>query len=190
MFSALWRYDSPAYKDAVVLYLIFEGSCCVRIPELRESVHLSAGDALFIPDSYAHTVGDSETTASIPLDEMPASVCDLPYGDDFLANMFRRQLIFGDDSPKTHMEALRFFAKEPFPSALLNSLPPMVKLEGFARQRAGFLNATFQQVVEYGASGLMGQAIATRLGEAILVLFLRDYLSTSSHFSAGIHRAL
>lgn len=189
-FSAPWGYDSPAYKDTVVLYLIFEGSCHVRIPHLRESVHLAAGDALYIPKSYAHTVSDSETTASVPLDEILSSYGELPYGSDFLGNMFRHPLVYGGGGLKTHMEALRFFVNQLFPSALLNSLPPMVKLQGFAHQHAEFLNATFLQMVEYGASGFAGQAIATRLGEAIFILFLKDYFENSTNFSAGIHKAL
>jgi AraC-like DNA-binding protein len=190
LFSAPWGYDSPAYKDTVVLYLIFEGSCYVRIPELNQSLHLAAGDALYIPKSRAHTVSDSETTTSVPLDKILSSYGNLPYGSDFLGNMFRRPLVYGGGGRNTHMEALRFFVNQLFPSALLNGLPPMVKLDGFARQHAGFLNATFLQMVEHGASGFTGQAIATRLGEAILVLFLREYFSTSTHFSAGIHKAL
>jgi AraC family transcriptional activator of mtrCDE len=189
--TAPWGLESPAYEGTSVFHFIFEGRCIVRIPGAGQTIQLEAGDVLFMPRPYMHQLADAEGTPAAPLDKVLSEFFKVqPFGDEFLGSLFREPFVYGGGGARTHLESVRFFIDSRFPSALLGGLPSAIRLPDFAKRHQSFLDVVLHQMAEHGASGFVGQAIATRLCEAVFVLFLRDYLESTAQREPGIHRGL
>lgn len=189
--SAPWGVDLPQESDAILVYFILSGTCVVFPRPEGEFITLTEGDVLVVPRVYPHAMADSTTTKLVPFDDIvPSDLLVAPSANDFLANLFRAANRYGGGGSETYIATLRVFVDNRFPQAMLRGLPRLIYLRGFATRHRAFVEHTIAHISEYGASGFLGQASATRLSEALLTACIEEYLTNSPEGRAGIHRGL
>lgn len=66
----------------------------------------------------------------------------------------------------------------------------MLHIRGFGIRHKAFLEHMVAQIVDRGIDGFAGQAVATRLAEALLTTCLEDYFKYNADGSLGLHKAL
>ncbi len=187
---APWGVEQPSPEDTLLLYMIRHGGCLVLLPEQDEAIELSAGDVFLILRPLRHAFADSRSTPLVPLERVIKEEVPLAsIADEQLSIIFRMHVSHGGNGPETGITHVRLYVDSRFPSALRRGLPPYAHLKGFWNRNKSFVDAIVQLIAESGATGFIGQSIATRLGEALLTKCLTEILGEDV-VEPGIHKAL
>lgn len=187
---APWGIDLPQSERTVVLYFVRAGSCYVQSTEGGSQV-LTEGDALLVPRPVSIAMSDQLTSPRSSLYEMINGVVDdVESADEQLKMFFQASVPYGGTGVLTHITTLRLFIDKNFPASLLSGLPTMIVSRGYAVRNGEFLASILDQISSKGSLGYLGQAIAIRLSEGVLVDFLQDHLHALSTRRPGVHSAL
>jgi AraC-like DNA-binding protein len=187
---APWGVEQPSPDDTLLVYMIRYGSCLVLLQDQDEAIELSAGDVFLVLRPLRFAIADSRSTPLIPLERVIKDVVPLAsFADEQLSIIFRMHFSHGGTGSETGLTCLRLYVDDRFPSALRRGLPAHAHLKGFCARHKTFVDGIVQLIAETGATGFIGQSIATRLGEALLTKFLTEILGQDA-VDPGIHRAL
>ncbi|HKR46997.1 MAG TPA: AraC family transcriptional regulator [Paraburkholderia sp.] len=182
-----WGCQLPRIDDCVTLHLVLSGSCVAYLHGTSDSFRLSAGDALLVPMPTSHVMADSTETPLIPLDKLISPrLKTANSGSELLAGLFSTDFSHGGGGTETQIVGVNIYVDKRFPIALLNNMPKLIPLRGFVSQHQDFLGHTLYHIREHGSQGFVGQAIATRLAEAVLTCAIRYYLNRVSQRNSRV----
>lgn len=180
LMTAPWALACPRQEDSVTLQLIVSGSCVAYADSKDELIHLEEGDALLAIPPLVYTMGDSAATSPVALTElMPSQIDEAESPEAFLANLFTRCTQYGGNGQSVQILTLRMYLDRRFPSAVLLNLPKLLRLPGFIRRKALFVQNLTAQIGDLGRQGFMGHSIATRLAEGILSACIQDHFENA-----------
>lgn len=189
-----WATSIPHPDDCIILYVLTRGSCVGGTLEPPQLVDLREGDILLLPRPGRCIVAQSRDIAPVPLEDLLQQ--ELGGIDSveakwktLFASPFLHHLSKGGE-PVVRVTALRMFFDPQFHSAVLDGLPSLIHLQGFVPRNRSFVEAMLTQITEQGEMGLSGQNTATRLGEALLVRCLAEFLLTFGEDRPGFARGL
>lgn len=183
-----WGCRLPHLNDSVRIHFVVAGNCVAYTEGSSDCFRLSPGDALLAPTPSTFAMADSTKTPLAPMEDfVPSRLKAASTANEFLAGMFSTDTSYGGGGNTTQIVATSCYMDKRFPIVVLKNMPKLVPLYGFLRQQP-FLGETLHQITEYGRQGFIGQAIATRLAEAVLTSALRHYLNQVSRHAAKSHR--
>ncbi|MDN7754853.1 AraC family transcriptional regulator [Burkholderia gladioli] len=175
--TAPWGCSLPHEHDAVIVYMVLSGQCVAYTMDKSEVMRLSTGDALLVPKRCSHAMADSMESPLVSLEKLVSNESKIAESADaFLAGLFRSDTNYGGGGSRTRIVTLRLYIDKRFPSAMLRGLPRLACLPGFISRHQLFIAQLISQIAFYGMQGFTGQAVATRLAETILTIFIKDYL--------------
>ncbi|MEE5092102.1 AraC family transcriptional regulator [Xanthomonas euvesicatoria] len=187
--SSPWGVKLPQVDNCVRIHFVIAGKCVAYMKGESDFLQLSAGDALLCPTPNAFVVADSMKARLEPMEKfIPDSVRFSGSANDSLAGIFSADLSYGGSGSMTRLVATSCYLEKRFPNVVLRNMPNMVPLYGFVTQHQQFLAAALHQITEHGRQGFVGQAIATRLSEAVLTSVLKHYLDNVSRRDSKSHR--
>jgi AraC-like DNA-binding protein len=179
---APWGFIMPRVSDQLTVYIHTQGSGVVHLVDPARKVALAEGDLFMVKAPTWHAVSDAPGTKLVPV-ERSMVLGDLPprstSDEELFQGVFHTRLrdeALGASSATTQVITLRAFTESRHHDPLLRALPDCIHLPGFWTQHRQFLETLIQELSGEGARGLIGQAIASRLGEAILMKIVQVYL--------------
>ncbi|BDB20771.1 cupin [Pseudomonas sp. CYM-20-01] len=184
-----WGCKLPRVNDCIRIHLVLAGSCVVYREGASDSICLAAGDALLEPMSSSLAIADAIETPLQPMENfIPSRLKSADSANDFLAGLFSTGISYGGGGHITQLVSMNCYVDKRFPIVMLKNMPGLVLLRGFGIQHREFLAQTLHQLSENGRQGFIGQAIATRLAEAVLTSAIRYYLDHVSRHDSKSHR--
>ncbi|QDK35721.1 MULTISPECIES: AraC family transcriptional regulator [Sphingomonadaceae] len=178
--TAPWACAFPPEEDAIVLHLVTAGKCVAYVTKRDDPIALVGGDALLVTPPVVHTLGDGPRSPAVPLvDLVPSPLKNAGSADEYLSNLFTQDYRFGGGGAPALIYTLRMYLDRRFPTAILQSLPKLVRLPGFVTRKAPFVEQLTSLIGEHGKQGFMGLAIATRLAEGVLTACIKDHLEAT-----------
>lgn len=186
---APWGVDLPMGSSTIALYLVEQGQCIV---ETEDSCFImEEGDALLVPAPIKLSMANRfDTPRQSLFDFIDAEFDTSTSAEEQLRLLFAPNSVPDGLGALTRIVTVRMYTDKHFPLALLNSLPSHVLLKAFLPRCGSSLDMLLQQIAAHGAKGFLGQSIAVRLAESILIMFLSDHLHTFPTAKKGVHGAL
>ena len=188
--TAPWGSSMPE-QDAVLIYFVLSGKCVAYTESMTDVVELSEGDALLLPTPCAHAMADTLMTPLVPLDKIiPEQLRSANSEDDFLCGLFSTNTDYGGGGDTTWIITLCLYLDKRFPSAILKTMPRLVRLRGIVARNQLFFSPLLHLIAAHGKRGFAGQSVATRLAESVLTVCVQDYLERDWQRSAKAYRGL
>jgi AraC-like DNA-binding protein len=189
--SPPWGVVMPRVPDQVAIYIHTQGSGLAVFNEPQRHIRLEGGDLLMVKGAVWHGMSDQPGRVLQPLarvmeddgrfvadsdDEVFSTLCRLRLGETRA----------GAGSATTKVLTLRAFTEPRAPSPLLQSLPDAVHLPGFWWRHQRFMESLLAPLGDEMAGGLIGQRIASRLGEVVLMKVIQTYVEQLPEGQRGL----
>jgi AraC-like DNA-binding protein len=187
--SPPWGVLMPQQADQVFCYFTQQGSCVATLPAPSAPIDLAVGDLLVVKGPLWHAMSDQPGRPFTPLDQLISQDrrFDVNGDDEVLKTMFLEPLRQGGQGPHTTKAFnLGVFLDPHSATPWLRALPPALHLPGFWHGAGASCLPLLSQLRQEGAAGLMGQHIATRLCEILLMKVIQAYLDQLPDSQRGL----
>lgn len=189
-----WGTKLPHDPGSILMYVVHSGHALVLGRGLADPVRVEAGDVLLVPWPTPHAMMDSlSSPLQLLSEQIPAWIGAAESADELLSRIFDDVAgSVGDEGEalSATITTVRMFNDGGVSDAYLRGLPPFIVLRGLVAAEEGFIEETIDLIAASGKKGLRGQAVATRLAEALLTVALQAFFDQSTselpELSAGL----
>jgi AraC-like DNA-binding protein len=190
--QAPWGFVMPRFSDQLTVYIHTQGSGIVHLANPLRQIALAEGDLFMVKAPTWHAISDAPGTRLVPVEqsvvlgERPSSAPPDQALFHAVFGMRLRDEALDASSATTRVITLRAFTESRNHDPLLRALPDCIHLPGFWTSHRRFLETLIQELGGEGIRGLIGQSIASRIGEAILMKIVQVYLEQLPNGQRGL----
>jgi len=168
-FSPPWGTTVPKHNNAARFHLVIQGRCFIQVNS-GETIELSAGDLILVPNGASHILAHKPMQNAPPLETV---LKDVGYtGDGFLA------VGKGDVDASTQMVCGHFTFRNGADHPLLQALPDYIVVSTETRAKQRILDDTLNLISQHIFSENGGStASITRLSEVVFIEILSSGVS-------------
>ncbi len=172
--SAPWGLAVPEFAGMMALLVVTEGDCVLEMPDGKFEA-LSTGELVLLPHGSPHGLRSDPHAPVTPLLDAPVVKHSPNY----------ETMVFGGGGRITRLIYGVIQVEHPAGAGLVNLLPLMIRLNGFASTSGGWLKPFLQLMQDEARSPKPGgETILTRLTDILVVQAIRHWLETEE---AGEH---
>lgn len=179
-----WAISFRTPSKSVSVFMCFGGRISLYSDQLGERWHLNPGDVTIVIGRVRYVLATTDSpaqlTAARELD--PSHLSINRKGGELLTDMFCRSAT--DTSSRRFYEhfAMRLYLSE-IDHAFLWHLPSIIRLPAAFDVKSSETRDAIERLLEAGRAGLLGQPLASRHGELLLIPFLIKYFENCPQFT-------
>jgi AraC-like DNA-binding protein len=170
-----WGLELPPMDDCLWFHVVTSGTCTVAVGD-AEPLTVRTGDLVLVPHGSGHRAWGL-TTAPTPL------VFDLPH-EEYNENY--AVLRHGGGGARTDVVCGGVRIDHPAARHLVESLPPLIHIEGARTPRSDWMHATLDLIAEETRAVRPGsEAVVSRLCDILVIQAIRAWMETDPAAQTG-----
>lgn len=167
-----WGIDVPAFENTSMFHIVTSGNCYVRLKE--QSIHLQAGDLVFISRACGHSVMGQVSNSCEDLFSLPINQ---------ISEHYETLDINTEDSKKTTLLCGVVRISHPAGEMLINDMPDIIHIKRDEHLFGDMMGEVVRLVFREASGNFIGgETVITRLADVLLIQAIRTWVENESEF--------